>query len=116
MVPVGQYIERFNELTGQDLPCGDIFQSSGLISHVRKHHPNEVDNITLVPDVIRSPDYIGKHHKEPHSIELVKVLDKNVMVCVKLDIDDGYLYVASVFSIKDSKLKNRLNSGRLKKF
>lgn len=112
---VGEYIQAFNELTGQDIQCGKIYQSSGLQTHVKKHHPDEVDLLRHVEDVISHPDYIGKHPKEDKSVEMVKRIDKNVMVCIKLDSKNGYLYVASVFSISESKLNNRLSSGRLKK-
>lgn len=113
---VGEYQDKFNALTGQNLPCGRIMQSVGLESHVKKHHPDGVENIGLVPTIISAPDYVGHNPKEPDSIELVKQLDANVMVCVKLDAKDDYLYVASVYEISDSKLANRINSGRLRKF
>ena len=71
--------------------------------------------IRYVPDVIREPEYIGKHPKEGSSVELIKKINKNVMVCIKLDNKNGYLYVASVFSISEAKLNNRLNSGRVKR-
>lgn len=37
------------------------------------------------------------------------------MVCIKLDKKNGYLFVASAFTINNSKLNNRLKSGRVKK-
>lgn len=113
---VGQYTGKFNALTGQALPCCDIVQSSGLAVHVQKHHPNEVGNLALVPQIISAPDYIGHNPKEPNSIELVKVLSANVMVCVKLNADAAYHYVASVYEISNGKLQKRIQSGRLKKF
>lgn len=116
MTHVGEYIEKFNTITGQSLPCGPIYQSPGLLAHVRSHHPGEEGNIALIPQIIADPDYIGKHPKEPDSIELIKVFSHNVMVCIKLDAAENYLYVASVFEVKDKKISNRLNSGRLKKY
>ena len=113
---VGEYVEKFNELTKQNLPCGEIFQSSGLIAHVKKRHPKDVHLVSSIPLVISSPDYVGKNPKENSSIELVKVLSDNVMVCVKLDDKKGILYVASVYTLSAGKINNRLNSGRLKKF
>ena len=114
-IEVGEYIQAFNDLTAQNIPCGKIYQSSGLKTHVERHHPDEVDLIRYVPDVIREPEYIGKHPKEGSSVELIKKINKNVMVCIKLDNKNGYLYVASVFSISEAKLNNRLNSGRVKR-
>lgn len=111
---VGEYIAEFNIATGQNIPCGPIYQSYGLKAHIQKRHPSEVSNLTYVPEIISSPDYIGKHPKESDSVELVKVLSSNIMVCIKLDKNENYLFVASVFEISEGKLKNRINSGRLK--
>ncbi len=114
---VGDYIQRFNTLTGQNLPCGPIYQSVGLASHVKSHHPQMGTAILQqIPTIIQSPDYIGKNPREPNSIELVKKLSDNIMVCIKLDTQNGYLYVASVYNISQGKVNNRLNSGRLKRY
>lgn len=107
MKAVGEYVQAFNDLTGQAIPCGPIYQSSGLKVHVERHHPQSVALVNCVEAVIAAPDYVGRHPREEKSLELVKRLDENVMVCVKLDQRQGYLYVASVFPISDGKLNNR---------
>lgn len=114
LIQVGTYRQEFNAVTGQALPYGPIYQSPGLLVHVQKRHPGEVGNLALIPQVIQNPDYIGKNPKEPDSVELVKVFQNNVMVCIKLDNSNGYFYVATVFEINNSKLQNRISSGRLK--
>ena len=114
--PVGKYVERFNQLTNQTLPTGDIFQSDGLAAHVKKRHPSEIGNLAHIPSVVSSPDYVGHNPNEPNSIELVKVLANNVMVCVKLDANDNYPYVASVYNITNAKLQKHIQSGRLKAY
>lgn len=114
---VGTYVEKFNEITGQHLPCGSIYQSTGLVSHVCRHHPDTgATLLPYVPVIIEAPDYVGRNPKEPNSVELVKQIDQQVMVCIKLDSKNGYLYVASVFEIKQSKLERRIASGRLQKY
>ena len=113
---VGCYTEKFNQLTGQNIKCGDIYQSDGLIKHVRKYHEDVSNNMEYIPMVIASPDYVGHNPKEPESVELVKYISDNIMVCVKLDSTNEYLYVASMYKISESKLNNRIKSGRLKKF
>jgi len=113
---VGKYVEKFNELTGQNLLTGPIYQASGLATHIKKHHPTIVSNIGYIPDIIAHPDYVGRNPKEPDSVELVKCITDNLMVCVKLDQNNGYFYVASLFDITDGKLANRLKSGRLKPY
>ena len=116
LTAVGEYTERFNELTGQNIPCGAIFQSAGLEVHIRKHHPNIVTEMDKIPAILSTPDYVGQNPKEPNSIEVVKRLAANLMVCVKLDLEKGYLYVASLYDITDAKLEKRLKTGRLKPY
>lgn len=48
-------------------------------------------------------------------IEFIKKIDDNILVATELDIKDGYLYIASMYSIKQAKIDRGLNSGRLKK-
>ena len=113
---VGQYIDKFNKMTDQHLPCGTIYQSHGLKKHIQKRHPAEIYLLDYVEKIIKNPDYIGRHPKEPDSVELVKVIEKNIMVCIKLDCANEYFYVSSVFSISNAKLNNRIHAGRLKKY
>lgn len=116
LIEVGIYVENFNEITAQEIPCGPILQAAGLEVHIKKHHPDMLNSISMIPQIIKTPDYIGHNPKEPFSIELVKKVSQNLMVCVKLDCEKKYLYVASLYSITDGKLENRLKSGRLKPY
>ena len=115
LLNVGFYKQKYNILSGQSLPIGPIFQSSGLAADVQKHHPGELHNLSRIRAVLSSPDYIGHNPKEADSVEFVKCYAENVLVCVKLDQKNGYLYVASVYEISSTKLNNRIFSGRLKK-
>lgn len=113
---VGQYNSKFNDILGISLPCADIFQSDGLIVHIKHRHPDYLPYEPSIPDILESPDYIGCHPKEANSIELVKRLEENILVAIKLDPDEQYLYISSLYDIKESKLQRRINSGRLKIF
>lgn len=112
---IGKYKHEFNKLLDIDLPLCEIYQSSGLCSHIQKRHPNCISYIGNISEIIESPDYIGKNPKEPNSIELVKCYDDNILVAIKLDVRKKYMYVASLYDLTDGKLNRRINSGRLKK-
>ena len=114
---VGQYDSTFNDVLGMEMPCADIFLSTGLIVHLRAHnHSNCIPYMEKIPEIIAHPDYIGCHPTIPNSIELIKKLDENLLVAIKLDPDDNYLYISSFYEVKESKIQRRLNSGRLKTF
>lgn len=116
LTEVGIYNPQFNNILNISLPCNSIFQSDGLYLHIQKRHPNCINYLNNIPDIISSPDYIGTNPNEPNSIELVKRYDDNIMIGIKLDITNNYLYVASLFDIKEGKIQRRLHSGRLKEF
>ncbi len=113
---VGKYKKEFNKNLGIKLPCQNIYQSEGLKKHVKKRHPGCVCYIDKIPQIIKKPDFIGINPSEQNSIELIKKYNENILVGIKLDKEKGYFYVASLYSVKDSKVERRLNSGRLKIF
>jgi len=110
---VGRYNSLWNELTGQNLPEKDIFQSDGLAIHVQRHHPDTVSYIDYIEYVLADPDYVGHNPNVPNSIELIKVIDTNVLVSIKLDLRKDRLYVASVYGITDAKRSRMLQNGRI---
>lgn len=113
---IGEYNPLFNELLGIELPCGPIYQSEGLVRHIEKRHPDYVTKMNLIPNIIANPDYIGKPPAKPDSIEIVKIYDEALLVAITLDMQDGYLYVASLYPISPAKVVHRENSGRIVKF
>ena len=74
--------------------------------------------IDYIPDIIDNPDYIGINPNEngTQSIELIKRYRDNVMIGIKLDKDNDYLYVSTMHDIQESKIQRRLYSGRIKEF
>lgn len=112
---MGKYTPIYNSSIGINLPCGNIFQSQGLYKHIEKRHPDCLKYLNNIAEIVSAPDYIGTNPLEKDSIEFVKIYDKNILVAVKLDVRDNYLYVASLFDMKESKLLRRINSGRFVK-
>ncbi|MCM1326719.1 MAG: hypothetical protein NC243_09405 [Lachnoclostridium sp.] len=67
---------------------------------------------------MKNPDYIGINPNENgvKSVELIKRYRDNVMIGIKLDSDNGYLYVSTMHDIQEKKIERRLFSGRIKEF
>lgn len=101
---------------------GTIYAAPGVIKHIKKRHGHELnkkfldDLLSTIKIIINSPDYIGNHPKKMGiGIEFIKKLDTNLLVGVEVDLDDNYIYVATMHPIVQAKIDIRLNSGRLKK-
>lgn len=117
LIAVGPYNKSFNSYLPYEIEYPAIYQSEGLKKHILKRHPNCMQYIDLIPQIISSPDYIGVNPNEQGtSFELVKCISDNVQVGIKLDAKENYLYVATLHTITDSKLKHGIQNGRLKKF
>ena len=112
LFPVGGQTERFDAYVSFELPEGNVYQSKGLEKHISKKHPDCMKYLDRIPEILNEPDYIGVNPKIPNSFELVKILDANIQIAINLDLGENYLYVASLYDISDSKLRNRVNSGR----
>lgn len=118
LIEVGEFYQQLNDIARTNLPLDKIYRSKGFPSHLINHkHLNCLKHIDDIPDIIEHPDYVGINPNENgDSIELIKVLDKNILVGIKLNTDRGYLYVSTMHDIQESKLARRLHSGRIKKF
>jgi hypothetical protein len=102
---------------------GNVYAAPGVIKHIKKRHKNELskyilDNIIDVLKIIlTNPQYIGYHNKKiGKSIEFIKKIDDNILVATELDVKEGYLYVSSMYPIKQAKIETRLNSNRIKQY
>ncbi len=114
---IGKYNEKFNTYLPYNIKSINIYQSNGLEKHILKRHPGCLKYIELIPQILVDPDYIGVNPNEKNiSFELVKCISENVRIGIKLDTKDNYLYVATLHTITDSKLKHGIQNGRLKKF
>ena len=119
LIKVGNYNNAFNDILGIDISESEIFRSKGLPAHMlKRHHERCLKYIDYIPDIICCPDYIGINPNETdtQSIELIKRYKDNVLIGIKLDKDNDYLYVSTMHDITESKIQRRLHSGRFKEY
>lgn len=119
LIKVGEYLDLFNEILGINIEEKEIYRSKGLPTHiVKRKHYKVLKYIDYIPDIIAAPDYIGINPNEngTESIELIKRYKDNVLIGVKVDKENGNLYVSTMIDIQEGKIERRLHSGRIKEF
>lgn len=119
LLKVGKYNKKFNDILEIKISDFDIYRSKGLPTHMlKRHHEKCLKYIDYIPDIIKNPDYIGinPNETEAESIELIKRYKDNILIGIKLDKDNDYLYVSTMHDISESKIQRRLFSGRFKEF
>ena len=116
LIPIAQFNHKLNQYLPHHFHQKIIYQSKGLSKHIAKRHPECLPYLSCISSIINSPDYIGVNPRETNpSFELVKIMDENVQIGIKLDIKNDYLYVATLHTITTGKLKHGIANGRLKK-
>ena len=89
----------------------------GISYYIKKRHPECLPYLKFISSIISSPDYIGVNPNEiGDSFELVKTFHENIQIGIKLDMKENYLYIATLHTITNGKLKHGIANGRLKKF
>lgn len=107
LIIAGNYDNAFDSYLPWEITHEIIYQSPGLAKHILKRHPECLKYMNMIPSIISSPDYIGVNPNEGGtSFELVKVLSENVQIGIKLDARADYMYVATLHTITESKLKH----------
>lgn len=116
LTQVGKFQNDYNAKLNINLPLLDIYQDAGLYHHIKSRHPNCIQYLNKITDILLAPDYIGKNPKESNSIELIKNFGDNLQIAIKLDVNNNYYYIATLHEISNVKINKRLNNGRLKKY
>ena len=91
-----------------------IYMSTGLRAHIIKRHPECVRYIQDIETIVTAPDYVGKNPNEAGtSFEIVKSLDQNIQIGVKLTSEADYFYISTLHIITAAKVSKYVASGRL---
>ena len=119
IIKVGKYNTKFNDILGLRIDELEIYRSKGLPTHmIKSKHFKALRYIDYIPEIIKIPDYIGVNPNEngTESVELIKRYKDNILIGIKLDKENGYLYVSTMHDIQEAKINRRLHSGRIKEY
>jgi hypothetical protein len=118
---VGKIKISISELLELNLPR-IVYASPGVINHIKKRHGRQLtkkikDNIIdIIEKVIKDPQYVGLDYMRGNggSLELVKKIDNIILLLgLEVDLEDRYIYVATMYPITLSKMNARIYKGRL---
>ena len=118
---VGKIKISISELFELDLPR-IVYASPGVINHIKKRHGRQLtkkmkDNIIdIIEKIIKNPEYVGLDYRRVSvgSLQLIKKVDNIILLLgLEIDIEEHYIYVATMYPITLSKLNGRVYKGRL---
>ncbi|ATD54907.1 PBECR3 domain-containing polyvalent protein [Clostridium chauvoei] len=103
---------------------GNIYASPGVLKHIRKRHGRHLSKkvrenvIEIMKNIIEEPDYVGiyKSTEEEILVELIKKVDRNILVGIEIDNNNDYIQVLTMYPITEAKIDSRLYSGKLIKW
>ena len=118
---VGKIKISISELLELDLPR-IVYASPGVINHIKKRHGRQFtkkmkDNIIdIIEKVVKDPEYVGLDCRRGvgGSLELIKKVDNIILLLgLEIDLEEQYIYVATMYPITLSKMNARIYKGRL---
>lgn len=118
---VGKIKISISELLELDLPR-IVYASPGVINHIKKRHGRQLtkkmkDNIIdIIEKIIKNPEYVGLDYRRVSvgSLQLIKKVDNIILLLgLEIDIEEHYIYVATMYPITLSKLNARVYKRRL---
>ena len=114
-IKVGYLERKIIDILDIDLKPGEIKLLPGGIKHIcRKRLDCFNKYFSRIPEIIKSPDYVGVNPKYQNSIEYIKEFTDNILVAIRLQ-DSGSFSVVTMFYVTDSKISSMLRYGRIKK-
>lgn len=117
---VGKIKESIRDNFRLDVPR-TVYASPGVINHIKKRHGKQFtkkvkDNIIdIIEKIIKDPEYVGAEYKSGDvcGIELAKEIDNIIIFLgLEIDVEDEYIYVATMYPLTLSKLNARIYRGR----
>ncbi len=117
---VGKITEKIANIKSFKYP-GEVYAAPGLIKHIQKHKKEfseaiSKDLLGTMKSILNNPDYVGcDPSQKGTSLELIKIIDDNILIALKFDINDNYIFVASLYPVTKAKIDNRIYSNRIVK-
>jgi hypothetical protein len=118
MNKIGNISKHIQSLLNIDI-VGDssIYLGESNIEHMISRPPHDYKKYgVLLPEILNHPDYVGKNKKND-SIEFVKefkIDNEYVKVAVRITGNKKY-YARTLYILKNSRVKNFISKGTLKK-
>lgn len=94
----------------------DVILLEERISHIKERHPEVLKYINDIPKIIEKPDKVLKETKRDNTIWIIKQMDKNVKVTMKLNTSDNKNMKNSIIQMqimRESEVQRNINKGNV---
>lgn len=115
-VVLGHLSEAVAKKFGLESCSRKIVMWDDRLSYIEKHKEDYENDeqyeahVNSIPDIVNSPDYVGLNPNGT-GIEFVKKIDDLSMVAIRINRQRNLVF-RSLYPISETKLENRVNSGR----
>jgi len=112
---IGEFSLEVIELLNLNIPAGTaIYLGESNKAHMKSRHPRDYEKyIGRIDKIVMFPNFVGINDADG-SVEYVKTFSKNVKVAVRI-ASDGEYYARSLYKIGESRVKNSIKIGQLKR-
>lgn len=105
---VGTVLEEWN--IKENLSTKDIILMHERKKHIIERHPEVEKYIEKIPEILLKPDFIFKDNKYENTIWVIKEIDNNIKLTVKLSTDIEKNYKNSIIQMQKMRKKELTKS------
>ncbi len=94
----------------------DVVLFKERINHIKERHPEVAQYIKNIPTIIKNPDMVFKELKREDTIWLIKKINNNVKVTIKLNTSKDIKIKNSIIQmqiIRDKEIERYLKNGKI---
>ncbi len=94
----------------------DVVLFEERINHIKERHPEVEKHIKDIPKIIKNPDMVLQETNRKDTVWIIKKLDKNVKVTMKLNIAEDKNIKNSIIQMqfmRDSEINRNIRNGKV---
>ena len=96
----------------------DVVLFEERINHIKERHPEVIQYIKYIPRIIKNPDMVFKELKRKDTIWIIKKINKNIKITIKLNTSNNEKLKNSIIQmqiIRDKEIRRYVKKGNIKK-
>ena len=94
----------------------DVVLFEERINHIKERHPEVEKHIKDIPKIIKNPDMVLQEASRKDTVWIIKKLDKNLKVTMKLNITEDKNIKNSIIQMqfmRDSEINRNIRNGKV---
>lgn len=112
---IGTLPKSVGTVLGVKLLTRRVAVVQSTVNHIRKAHPEDFAKYwPRVREIAENPDYAGLHGPTGKKFEIIKLLDRAVVIGLKIGTEREPLWISTLYHLEERKLRSRIRRKKIR--